>query len=157
MNVLRQCVLSCLLGTGGLLLLVSACGHKTDIRPPLLVAPEAIGDLSLTLGDQGVTLRWRRPQRYADGSQMDDLGGFVVLRAQRDGADRQPFSRLALIPVEDRDRFQQEKRFSYTDGPLTAGTLYRYRVLAVTLDGYLGNVSNTVELVWQEPAGGGKE
>ena len=152
--MLRKYALAGLLGAGALLLLVSACGHKTDIRPPSLVAPEAIGDLALTLGDRGVTLRWGRPQRNADGSQMDDLGGFVVLRAQRDGAGRQPFTRLALIPVEDRDRFQQEKRFSYTDEPLTAGTLYRYRVLAVTLDGYLGNVSNTVELVWQEPAGG---
>ena len=154
--MLRQYALVCLLGSGVLFLLVSACGHKTDIRPPSLVAPEAIGDLALTIEERGVTLRWGRPQRYADGSQMDDLGGFVVLRAQRDGADRQPFTRLALIPVEDRDRFQQEKKFSYTDEPLTAGTLYRYRVLAVTLDGYLGNVSNTVELVWQEQAGGSK-
>lgn len=154
--MLRQYALTCLLGVGALLMLFSACGHKTDIRPPSLVAPEAISDLALTIGERGVMLRWGRPQRYADGSQMDDLGGFVVLRAQRDGAGRQPFARLALIPVEDRDRFQQERKFSYTDEPLTAGTLYRYRVLAVTLDGYLGNVSNTVELVWQEQAGGDK-
>ena len=152
--MLRQYALACLLGAGALLMLFSACGHKTDIRPPSLVAPEAISGLALTIGERGVMLRWGRPQRYADGSQMDDLGGFVVLRAQRDGAGRQPFARLALIPVEDHDRFQQEKKFSYTDEPLTTGTLYRYRVLAVTLDGYLGNVSNTVELVWQEQTGG---
>lgn len=145
----RDFSLVCRIGVGAFLLLLSACGHKTAIRPPSLVAPEAIGDLALNLEDQGVTLKWSRPQRYADGSEMDDLGGFVVLRAQRDGAQVQPFTRRALIPVEDRDRFQQEKKFSYTDEPLTAGTLYRYRVLAVTLDGYLGSVSNTVELVWQ--------
>ncbi len=147
--MLSERSLSCLLGAGVVLLLLSACGHKTDIRPPALVAPEAIGDLALTLEDQGVTLKWSRPQRYAGGGEMDDLGGFVVLRAQRNGAQVQPFTRRALIPVEDRDRFRQEKKFSYTDELLTAGTLYRYRVLAVTLDGYLGSVSNTVELVWQ--------
>ena len=137
-----------------LLLLLSGCGHKTNIRPPSLVVPETIGDLALSMEEQGVTLKWSRPRRYADGSEMDDLGGFVVLRAQRDGAAVQPFTRIALIPVEDRDRFQQEKKFSYTDESLSAGTLYRYRVLAVTLDGYLGSASNTVELVWQDNAGG---
>ena len=151
--MLSECTLAGLFGAAAFLLLLSACGHKTDIRPPSLVAPEAIGDLALTVEDHGITLEWSRPQRYADGGEMDDLGGFVVLRAQRDEAIVQPFTRRALIPVEDRDRFQQEKKFNYTDEPLTAGTLYRYRVLAVTLDGYLGSVSNTVELVWQEKTG----
>ena len=145
---------TCRVGVSFVLLLIAACGHKTDIRPPALVAPGAIGDLALAMEDRGIILKWSRPQRYADGSEMDDLGAFVVLRAKRDGIDAQPFTRIALVPVEDRDRFQQEKKFSYTDAPLTAGTLYRYRVQAVTLDGYLGNTSNTVELLWQEKAGG---
>ena len=125
-----------------------ACGHRTDIRPPSLVAPEAIDDLALRLAEDGVTLEWGRPRTYADGTDMEDLGGFVVLRASRDGTRAQRFQRIALLPVNDRDRFQQEKRFRYADTNLSAGTLYRYRVLAVTLDGYLGETSNTVEVLW---------
>lgn len=135
-------------------LLVCGCGHKTDIRPPSLVAPEAIDNLALRLDENGVTLEWGRPRRYADGNTMDDLGGFVVLRATREGTVSRPFHRIALIPVDDRDRFQQEKRFSYSDTNLSTGILYRYRVLAVTLDGYLGEMSNTVELVWQPSQSG---
>ena len=145
-------VLCFICALGGMAILLSGCGRKTSVRPPSLVAPEPIGDLALKIEDHGVALNWTRPQRYMDGSEMDDLGGFVVLRATRHGDAVQPFSRIALIPVEDRDRFRQAKKFNYTDEPLSAGILYRYRVRAVTLDGYLGNVSNTVELVWQNGA-----
>jgi hypothetical protein len=127
-----------------------ACGRKTDVRPPELVAPEPVGDLTLEVADKGVRLHWGRPQKYVDGSAMDDLGGFAVLRATQDGQGQVgAFSQVATIPVDDRDRFRKAKRFSYNDEQLTAGTLYRYRVQAFTLDGYYGSPSNTVELVWK--------
>jgi len=78
------------------------------------------------------------------------LAGFVVLRAVQDPQGKESeFSQITTIPVEDRDRFRKNKKFSYTDEQLTAGSLYRYRVLAFTLDGYYGKASNTVELVWK--------
>jgi len=127
-----------------------ACGRKTDVRPPELVAPEPVGDLTLEVADKGVRLHWGRPQKYVDGSSMDDLGGFAVLRATQDGQGKVgAFSQVATIPVDDRDRFRKAKRFTYTDEQLTAGTLYRYRVQAFTLDGYYSSPSNTVELVWK--------
>ena len=61
--------------------LIAACGHKTPVYPPELVAPQAISDLRLTASDSAIELRWNRPETYADGRDMDDLGGFVVLRA----------------------------------------------------------------------------
>ena len=129
---------------------LSACGRKTDVRPPELVAPEPVGDLTLQTTEKTVQLHWGRPQKYVDGSNMDDLGGFVVLRATENGQGKTgAFSQVATVSIEDRDRFRKAKRFSYTDEQLTAGTLYRYRVQAFTLDGYYSSPSNTVELVWQ--------
>ncbi|MBI3797912.1 MAG: fibronectin type III domain-containing protein [Deltaproteobacteria bacterium] len=129
---------------------LSACGRKTDVRPPELVGPEPIGDLTLEATDKTIQLHWGRPQKYVDGSDMDDLGGFVVLRATENGQGKAGvFARIATVPVEDRDRFRKAKKFSYTDEQLTAGTLYRYRVEAFTLDGYYSSPSNTVELAWQ--------
>jgi hypothetical protein len=133
------------------LFFLSACGRKTDVRPPELVAPEPVGDLTLEVTDTAIQLHWGRPQKYVDGSDMDDLGGFVVLRATQNGQGKEgAFAQLATVPVEDRDRFRKAKKFSYTDEQLTAGTLYRYRVEAFTLDGYYSSPSNTVELVWQK-------
>ncbi len=129
---------------------LSACGRKTPVRPPELVAPEPIRDLTLEVEGNGIKLRWSRTQKYVDGSNMDDLGGFVVLRAVQNGQGTVgSFSQVAAVPVEDRDRFRKAKKFSYTDEQLTTGTLYRYRVQAFTLDGYYSSPSNTVELVWQ--------
>jgi hypothetical protein len=131
-------------------LVFSACGRKTPVRPPELVAPEPIRDLTLEVDGNAIKLHWDRPQKYVDGSNMDDLGGFVVLRAVQNGQGTVgSFSQVAAIPVEDRDRFRKAKKFSYTDEQLTAGTLYRYRVQAFTLDGYYSSPSNTVELVWK--------
>jgi hypothetical protein len=132
------------------LLLVSACGKKTPIRPPELVAPEPIGELRLETEAGGIRLQWERPQRYVDGREMDDLGGFVVLRATQDARGKPgAFTPVGTVPIEDRDRFRQAKRFSYVDRQLAAGTLYRYRVQAFTLDGYYSTPSNTVELIWK--------
>jgi hypothetical protein len=131
--------------------LLGGCGRKTLVRPPELVMPEPVNDLTLEVQEKGVTLRWGRTQKTAAGEDLDDLAGFVVLRAAQNpqGQDSE-FSQVATIPVEDRDRFRKNKKFSYTDEQLTVGALYRYRVLAFTLDGYYGGTSNTVELVWKE-------
>jgi hypothetical protein len=141
------CSFSCLLFSATFL---PACGRKTAVRPPELVAPEPIVDLAAEVQNTGVRLRWGRPQQYVDGSDMDDLGGFVVLRAAQNGqGNAESFTQVATVPIEDRDRFRKAKKFSYTDEQLAIGTRYRYRVQAFTLDGYYSSPSNTVELVWQ--------
>jgi hypothetical protein len=130
--------------------ILPACGRKTPILPPELAAPESIGDLTLAVDNKGITLQWDRPQEDAGGKTMQDLGGFVVLRAtQADQGQASEFTKIATIEIEDRERFQKTKKFTYTDAQLTAGTLYRYRVQAFTLDGYYSSPSNTVELVWK--------
>ena len=127
-----------------------ACGRKTPVRPPELVAPEPVDDLTLEVEGKGIRLLWGRPQKYVDGSDMEDLAGFVVLRATQNGqGEADSFTQFATVTVDDRDRFRKAKKFSYTDEQLTAGTLYRYRVQAFTLDGYYSSPSNTVELVWK--------
>ncbi len=129
---------------------LSACGRKTPVRPPELVAPESVDDLTLAVEGKGIKLLWGRPQKYVDGSDMEDLAGFVVLRAtQNDQGEADSFTQVATVTVDDRDRFRKAKKFSYTDEQLTAGTLYRYRVQVFTLDGYYSSPSNTVELVWK--------
>src|SRR5215510_12418006 len=121
------------------------------VRLPVLVEKNSKGIvLVLEIEKNGVKLRWGRTEKTVDGSELDDLGGFVVLRASQDTQGKtSSFIQLATIPVEDRDRFRKAKKFTYTDEPLMAGTLYRYRVQAFTLDGYYSSPSNTVELVWQ--------
>jgi len=116
---------------------------------PCSLSPSSLRDIDNN--KKIVVLKWGRPQEYVDGSEMDDLGGFVVLRAtEGERGQDSGFAQVATITVTDRDRFRKAKQFSYTDTQLTAGVLYRYRVQAVTLDGYASAASNTVELVWKD-------
>ncbi|MGH7961258.1 MAG: hypothetical protein ACRERD_05465 [Candidatus Binatia bacterium] len=132
-------------------LMLPGCGRKTAVRAPELVAPAPIDDLKVEVQDKAIRLRWGRPQQYVYGGELDNLGGFAVFRATGNGTGQATaFTRIAVVPVEDRDRFRQAKKFTYSDEQLTPGTLYRYRVQAFTLDGYYSKPSNTVEVSWQK-------
>lgn len=133
------CALACL---------AVACGRKTGVRPPESVAPQVIQNLTAVNVPDAIRLNWSRPRQDADGSAMFDLGGFTVQRS-RGG---EPFTFLTQIEVTDRDRLRQMRRFRYLDVDVVMGEIYRYRVFAFTLDGYVSEPSNEVEIVHALPA-----
>ncbi len=137
-----------------LLSVISGCGRKTPVRPPELVAPQAISNLSAQSAEKGISLNWSRPLKYVDGSQMEDLAGFAILRATKGAtagatAQSNTFEQVAIVMVEDRDRFRRAKKFSYVDNEVGSNILLRYQVLAFTLDGDYSTASNTAEAVWK--------
>lgn len=129
-------------------LMLAACGLKTPVRPPELVAPETIDALSASNTAGGVRLVWPRPARYVDGSRMFDLAGFRVERASA-GA---PFVQIAAVDVMDRDRIRQARRFEWTDAGALSGETYVYRVLSFTTDGSTSDPSNIVTIERAVPA-----
>ncbi len=133
-----------------LLSVLTGCGRKTAVLPPELVAPQAITDLSAGSAAKGIRLSWSRPVKYVGGDQMDDLAGFVVLRAiQGTTAQSDAFKQIALVTVEDRDRFRRAKKFSHLDSEVDSNVLYRYQVFAFTLDSDYSTASNIAEAVWK--------
>jgi hypothetical protein len=128
---------------------VLACGRKTIVKAPELVAPERIDNLEATNGPDGIHLTWRRPERYADGSRMYDLGAFRVERGAG-GA----FLPVGTVEVTDRERLQQERRFGWVDTDTVLGQTYQYRVISLTTDAYVSEPSNlvTVERALPTPA-----
>lgn len=125
-----------------------ACGRKTNPKPPELVAPRTVSEVSLTTLADGVMIRWSRPTQYVDGSTMEDLGGFVIERSR----NNEPFAELARVPVTDRGKFQKAKRFEYIDHAVADGTTYHYRVVAFTTDQYYGADSGAATIVWTPPS-----
>ncbi len=123
---------------------VIACGRTTDVKPPQLVAPHVVTEVSLTTLADGVAVRWSRPTTYVDGTTMEDLGGFVVERSR----NNQQFAELARIPVTDRGRFQKATRFEHVDHAVMQGTTYHYRVVAFTTDGYYSAPSGAATITW---------
>jgi hypothetical protein len=114
------------------------------------VAPQTISDLSATNIAEGIQLSWSRPLNYVDGSRMTDLGGFTIERAV--GSEpRAAFHRVALLEVNDRDRFRQMKHFQYVDRDTQAEKAYQYRVVSSTVDRYFSAPSNVVTITRTVP------
>jgi hypothetical protein len=132
----------------GVLLAVATCGRKTMPKPPQLVAPKAVQELSLATQSPGILVRWSRPTEYVDGTEMEDLGGFVVERNRYNS----PFIEIARVPVTDQGRFQKAKRFDYLDKELLPGAIYHYRVVAFTTDHYYSSPSDAAEITWNPPS-----
>ncbi len=134
-------------GAVGLLLAVAllaggACGRKTAVRPPDLIAPETVRALSVTNTTNGIELRWERPTRYVDRSQMLDLAGFRIERRRACCG----FRLIHQIEVDDRERFRRAKTFSWTDPEVDIGEIYYYQVIAYTLDEDLSAPAGPIEI-----------
>lgn len=123
------------------------CGVKSPPIPPQQAMPEKIVDLSAVSQKGGILLSWGRPERYAGGKDMKDLGRFEIDRAQ--GIDK--YQPVAEIPVTDRDRFQKQRRFTWLDGTAELGQTYSYRLISVTEDGYRSDPSNSSEVTRTVP------
>jgi hypothetical protein len=131
------------------LLAAVACGVKGRPLPPELVQPESPTALAATSTVDGVKLTWRRPTKYSGGAHMRDLGGFEIERAT--GADAVEFAQVGTVVLDDQTRFRQERSMQWTDTSAVAGTTYRYRVIAYTVDDYRSAPAGPVTIEHRAP------
>jgi hypothetical protein len=131
-----------------ILVVLGGCGRRTDVKPPQLVAPEAIKELAATNEEKGIRISWERPDEHVDGSAMYDLAAFRIERSVAEGS----FLPLREVEVTDRDRFRQIRRFRLMDVDVRPGERYRYRVVSFTLARYVSAPSNVVAIERVVPA-----
>jgi hypothetical protein len=97
------------------------------------VVPNSADPVVVESVADGLKVSWRRPRLYADGTSLEDLGSFAVLRAC---AEEREFKLVATPEVSDRERFRKARTFTLVDHDVKPGETCRYRVIAETLDGY---------------------
>jgi hypothetical protein len=117
-------------------LMLCACGVRTDPRPPEDTAARAPGDFEVARLAGGIELSWERPTKTEDGGRLYDLSGFLVERAE--GSN--DFAPVASLAVTDNDRIRAQRTFHYLDESPPTGPL-RYRVRAMHEDGQQGMAS----------------
>jgi predicted small lipoprotein YifL len=110
-----------------------ACGRKGPPLPPQLVIPNSPEPVLVEESAKGVRVTWRRPREYVDGSPLDDLDVFEIQRACEPDTD---FQTIGTVPIIDRERFRKERSFAAVDIDVPRDRPCRYRVFAVTADGY---------------------
>ncbi|MGH7796372.1 MAG: hypothetical protein ACREQ2_16010 [Candidatus Binatia bacterium] len=132
----------------------AACGKKGDPRAPELATPKTITNLTVRSGPNGNILTWRRPAEYVDGTTLKDLASFVIFRKEvpQNCPDcPAPYRQLAIVNVEDRDKFAQQRQYRYDDQEVRPKAIYRYRISSQLLDGSLSAPSNEVEIARGDP------
>ncbi len=118
------------------LLMASACGRKGDpfLSDPL--APEKVRALTAVARPGEIVLTWQAPRDNTDGTDLLDLAGFHVYRAQETFADyclKCPRNYELIFDYEYRGLIgQRPKRSSYhyRDTDVQPGTVYMYRLRA---------------------------
>lgn len=124
------------------MLLLGACGVKSQPLPPQSVRPARITDLRAKSEKAGIMLSWSRPEHLVNGSRLRKLARFQVYRA----SDRQPARLIGEIPVTDQLLFRQRHTFNFLDRTAALGHRYRYTVVSSTTDGYRSSPSNIAAL-----------
>jgi len=143
----RGKIIATALLAAGLAMAWLGCGVKSPPIPPEEARPEQILDLQATSLKNGIRVEWHRPDRYAGGQTMRDLGGFTLIRSESDG----PYQRIAGIPVTDQSRLRHEKLYEYLDHDTDVGKTYHYQVISNTTDGYVSKPSNTATVIRRLP------
>jgi len=119
------------------------CGVKSQPIPPDAARPEKILGLEATNAKDGIRLTWDRPESYAGGQKMRDLGSFTISRAQ----EGKPAEKIGDIQVYDEGRLRPQPTFTFIDGATIPGKTYHYQVTSSTSDGYVSEPSNDVTVV----------
>jgi len=119
------------------------CGVKSEPIPPESARPERIISLEAANLKEGIRLTWDRPEMYAGGQKMRDLGSFAITRSE----EGKPPEKVGEIEVHDEGRFQIQHNFEFIDVATIMGRTYHYTVTSSTTDGYVSEPSNDVEIV----------
>lgn len=139
LTILMSAAIACIVWLG--------CGVKSPPIPPEAARPQKILNLQATSSKDGVRLTWSRPETYAGGGKMRDLGGFTIARSDGD----EPYKKIADVMVTDQGRFQVQQTFTYLDSSTTLNKSYKYQVVSSTTDGYNSEASNTATVVRKIP------
>lgn len=137
---------------------LGGCGKKALPVAPESSAPEAVADLRAWVKEEGVYLSWTFPSRNRDGTRLDDLQGFRILRQARplDPASC-PDCPLRFETAGDIDlQFPKESRIEggrvwWQDSSLKPGNEYTYLVTGYNRRRTDGGESNRVKISFDHP------
>jgi len=130
-----------------------SCGKKNDPQPKVLSLPGGINDLSGEVRDGLLFLSFSIPAKNKDGSAIQDLGGFRIVKSCGSciGNPFEPFKDLSL-DAEQGYVIYGGRIYVYDDD-LISGYQYAYKVYPYTKKGTRGDSSNTYTVKWEQPPG----
>lgn len=125
--------------------LFASCGIKAPPQPRELVVPAPVDDVAVAIVPDGLEITFTLPSKSLDGSPLEAIGGYRILREGPDGKDVREDVRFSVSEMKQRTG----KRVAFQDDPPAQAGTYRYCVIPV--DGYGSHPSRrrTRELCWE--------
>ena len=135
---------------------VAGCGFKTDPVPPQNVVPRPIDDLTYSIDETGVTLRWTYPEKSVNGDELTDVYSFDVYRAAVPISDLCetcpiPFAEPTEIPGGETADSGKRKVGEYNTTLLRPDHKYFFKMTSRISWWAASTDSNIVSFVWQTP------
>jgi len=138
------------------LVILTSCGRRGVPLPPLTIVPEPIKNVRAIVRDEGVYILWTPPLKNNDGSPLENLMGFKVLKSERPPEGLCEKCMEIFEPISDvlynlpagAEGIVDDGVFKVFDNNLKYGYRYKYKVLSYTTSGYLSPDSKVVEILW---------
>jgi hypothetical protein len=86
--------------------IISGCGKKGEILPPLVRVPQAPRIFSLVQQGGQAVLEWQNPEAYEDGSPLPGLAGLEIWGAEQGAGKIAAAAGLSLREFEDKAALQ---------------------------------------------------
>ncbi len=128
-----------------ILFLLSACGVKGPPQPRELVVPEPVKDVAVTVLPEGIRITFTLPSKNLDGSSLEMIGGYRILREGPDGKDVREDLRFSVSEMRQR----VGKSVAFLDQPPSMTGTYRYCVVAFDAYGTYPGKRRTAEFCWE--------
>lgn len=137
-------------------IVVAGCGFKTDPVPPQNVVPRPIDDLTYSIDETGVTLRWTYPEKSVNGDDLTEVYSFDVYRAAVAIEDLCetcpiPFGEPTEIPGGETADGGQRRVGEYNTTLLRPDHKYFFKMTSRISWWAASTDSNIVAFVWQTP------
>jgi hypothetical protein len=134
------------------------CGKKALPVAPESFAPEAVTDLRAWVKEDGVHLSWSFPSRNKDGTRLEDLAGFQILRRTRALGPSacpdcpQKFEGVGVIDLQfPKEGRLEGRRAWWQDANVEIQHEYTYLVVGYNRHQTFGAESNRVNLSFHQP------
>ncbi|MFH1218197.1 MAG: hypothetical protein V1706_17015 [Pseudomonadota bacterium] len=136
-----------------LLLALTGCGRKTPVIPPQAVVPLPIEDLQYALDDKGATLSWTCPVRAEDGSRIEEVRTFAIMKSEVSFASFCPDCPIQypLVITMSGEDVKPGSMLTYRDTDLKQRHQYTYKVLSRMGWKVVSRDSNRISFPWDSP------
>ncbi len=124
-----------------------ACGRKLDVKPPYAVRPKPPSDLHLILRPWGVELIFKPPNKRIDGSRLNRLKGFQIVRFSEKINEKGRIIKDVFY-VQFKDGM---KEIHFRDQTLVSGFRYYYEIRAVSGWHCISDPLISTSFAWHTP------